>query len=249
MAPTETPSPSPQPTSTPVAPTVPSATPASASVVIEIVGQSTQHTFIAPGQTAVLPYWGEYVALVHYPKPLGSTTSGGFQPYPITVNVSPPGWKAEIRNWPNGSTLNLHLLGSRPGRFVVTIYAGPKVEPVSFTMDVQPPAATATPTTPQPPSQTRSVTLADNGQTIQLHTGERFLLNIGPGYIWTVNVADSSIISRVVNVLVIQGAQGIYEAKQPGTTTLTATGDPPCRQANPPCGVPSRIFRVQITVR
>ena len=111
------------------------------------------------------------------------------------------------------------------------------------------PTATATPITPQPPSQTRSITLADNGQTIELHVGERFLLNLGPGYIWTVNVADTSVVSRVVNVLVIRGAQGIYEASQPGTTTLTATGDPPCRQTTPPCGMPSRIFRIQITVR
>lgn len=63
------------------------------------------------------------------------------------------------------------------------------------------------------------------------------------------SVADPMIVSRVVNVLVIRGAQGIYEAKQPGTTTLTATGDPPCRKVQPPCMLPSRIFRVQITVR
>ncbi len=249
-APTEPPSPSPQPTSTPVPPAAePSATPASTSVVIEIVGQSTQHTFIRPGQTATLPYWREYVALVHYPYPLGSNTSSGFRPYSINVDVSPPDWQPEIRNFPNNSTLNLHLLGTKPGKFVVIINAGPQVQQVAFTLEVQPPAVTATPAPTQPSSQARSVTLADNNQTIQLHTGERFLLDLGTGYDWTVNVANPSIVSRVVNVLVIQGAQGIYEAKQPGTTTLTATGDPPCRKATPPCALPSRIFQIHIVVQ
>ncbi|MCL5024972.1 MAG: hypothetical protein M1531_00515 [Chloroflexi bacterium] len=99
------------------------------------------------------------------------------------------------------------------------------------------------------PSESGTVTLADDGQTIELHTGERFLLELGSDYDWTVTVADQNIVSRVVNVLVIRGAQGIYEAKQPGRTTLSATGDPPCRKAQPPCAAPSRTFRIDIVVR
>jgi hypothetical protein len=52
----------------------------------------------------------------------------------------------------------------------------------------------------------------------------------------------------VPNISVITGAQGVYAAKQPGQTTLTASGDPVCRTAQPPCGAPSRAFRVQIVV-
>ncbi len=244
-SPTIAPSPSPRPTSTPLPPTVqPSATPPGGSLVMEIVGESTQHTFIKSGETAVLPYWHEYVVLVHYPYLLGSTEGGGFQPYPIKVDVSSPDWQAEVGNFPNGQTLNLHLLGTAPGRFTVTVGAGSKVQPVWFTLEVQPPASTATPVASQP----RSVTLADDGQTITLHVGDRFLLDLGEGFDWQVNVADPTIVSRVVNVLVIRGAQGIDEAKQPGTTTLTATGDPPCRKAQPPCGAPSRLFRIRVTV-
>lgn len=220
--------------------------PASGPVTIEIVGESPQHTFINPGATAVLPLWGEYVALVHYPYPLGSNDGGSFRPYPIKVDVSTPDWQAQIRNFPNAQTLNLHLLGTTPGRFTVNIDAGPKVQPVSFTLEIQPPVPTATPTAAA--TQPLSVTLADDGKTIELHPGDRFLLDLGEGYIWNVNVGDPSVVSRMVNVLVIRGAQGIYEAKLPGVTMLTATGDPPCRQAQPPCGAPSRLFRVQIAV-
>ncbi len=281
---TAAPSPSqlPAPTSRPPA-VPPPATPQSNEVVIEIVGESPQHTFIKPGETAVVPYWGEYVVLVHYPYLLGSTGDGAFHPYPMKVDVSPPGWQSQIRNYPNGQTLNLHLLAGAPGRFTVTITDGTVVQPVSFTLDVQqpsagsgsatagtgsaPPASTAVvsgtasspatpvlsdnpaPSTTPAPGQPRSVTLADDGQNIELHTGDRFLLNLGEGFDWTVNVADPSIVSRVVNVTVIQGAQGIYEAKRSGTTTLTATGDLPCRKSQPPCAAPSRLFRIQITVR
>jgi hypothetical protein len=95
---------------------------------------------------------------------------------------------------------------------------------------------------------TRTVTLADDGQTMTLAHGMSFLLALGSDYNWRVAVADETVASRVPNISVIVGAQGIYAAKQPGQTTLTATGDPICRTAQPPCGAPSRAFRVQIVV-
>ena len=52
-----------------------------------------------------------------------------------------------------------------------------------------------------------------------------------------------------VSVLTIRGSQGLYRAHKAGETTLTATGDPTCRQARPPCGAPSREFRLQVIVR
>ncbi len=104
-------------------------------------------------------------------------------------------------------------------------------------------------TTGSPISGNKIVTLDDNGQTIQLHVGERFLLKLGSNYNWIVSIADPTIVSRVPNVLVVQGAQGLYEAKRPGRTTLTAVGDLPCRQAQPPCEAPSRLFQVQLIVQ
>ncbi len=98
-------------------------------------------------------------------------------------------------------------------------------------------------------SQANTITLAQDGQTIQLDVGDRFLLDLGSDFNWTVTVADQTVVSRVIGVLVIKGAQGLYEAKRPGQTELTAVGDPPCRQTRPPCGMPSRLFRLQIIVR
>jgi photosystem II stability/assembly factor-like uncharacterized protein len=99
-----------------------------------------------------------------------------------------------------------------------------------------------------PLSSLPAVTLADDGQTITLRVGQRFLLDLGADYEWTVTVDDPAVVSRVVNVLTIRGSQGLYEAHQPGRTTLGATGDPICRQAQPPCGAPSRLFRLQVVV-
>ena len=93
------------------------------------------------------------------------------------------------------------------------------------------------------------VTLADEGQTITLKLGESFLLKLGEDYAWSATVADQSIVSRVVNVTVVRGAQGLYEAHQAGSTTLTATGDPVCRQAQPPCATPSRTFEIKLIVQ
>jgi hypothetical protein len=105
----------------------------------------------------------------------------------------------------------------------------------------------ATPTAGESASQT--VTLDNNGQTITLSVGERFLLKLGEEYDWTVTVADPSIVSRVVNITVVRGAQGVYEAHKPGSTTLTASGDPVCRQAQPPCGMPSILFEITMVVQ
>lgn len=97
--------------------------------------------------------------------------------------------------------------------------------------------------------QTQIVTLADDGQTIRLHPSESFLLKLGSDYDWTVAIADQTVVSRVMNVMVVRGAQGLYQAKRTGQTVLTATGDPTCRQAQPPCARPSRLFRLQLVVQ
>lgn len=105
-----------------------------------------------------------------------------------------------------------------------------------------------TSTTPTP-SETRIVTLADNGKTMDLHPGDHFLLNLGDALNWNVTVSDPSVVSRVPNVLVIRGAQGIYVARHAGQATLTAAGSAACRSATPPCALPDRLFHLTIVVR
>lgn len=92
------------------------------------------------------------------------------------------------------------------------------------------------------------VTLAQNNQEIFLKNGERFLLKLGNNYNWNIDINNQTIVSRVINIMVINGAQGIYEAHNTGTTTLTAQGDPFCLSSIPRCAMPSILFRVNITV-
>jgi hypothetical protein len=113
-------------------------------------------------------------------------------------------------------------------------------------------------TTPQPPISTEAVptdhgqkviTLGDQGRTIDLAVGESFLLKLGEEYAWTVNISDQNVLSRFRNITMVRGAQGIYNALQAGTVTLSASGDPVCRQAKPPCAMPSILFSITIVAK
>jgi len=89
----------------------------------------------------------------------------------------------------------------------------------------------------------------DNGKTFHFHVGDSFLLNLGADvYDWSVTVDNQDVFRMKMGVMVIKGAQGIFEALQPGTATLTAGGDPRCRQVVPPCGMPTILFRVTLVV-
>ena len=92
------------------------------------------------------------------------------------------------------------------------------------------------------------ITLADDGQTVTIQVGERFLLKLGTAYDWTVISQDQDILRRVPNVLTVIGSQGLYEAHKAGRTQLAAMGDPLCRQSQPPCEAPSRGFVVDVVV-
>lgn len=99
-----------------------------------------------------------------------------------------------------------------------------------------------------PPSTSSTVTLADDGQTLQMHVGDTFLLMLGTDYNWNVTVSDTSVLSRMPNITVIRGAQGIYQANSEGTALLTATGGRNC----PPgvaCPALARLFRLTVVVQ
>jgi hypothetical protein len=115
--------------------------------------------------------------------------------------------------------------------------------------DAGPGSLGAEPTPTVPEGAGRTVTLADDGQTISMQVGESFLLKLGEAYEWTVIPLDPDIIRRVPNVLTVIGSQGLYQAHKVGRTQLTATGEPPCRQAQPPCAMPSRGFLLNVVVQ
>jgi hypothetical protein len=111
---------------------------------------------------------------------------------------------------------------------------GPVVTPTPLTLD---------------PSGNLYVTLADNGGTVLMQVGQRFLLDLGDSYNWTFSIDNQSIVSRVPNILTIRGSQGLFEAHAAGTTVLHGAGDPLCRQSTPACEMPSIAFQIQITVQ
>jgi hypothetical protein len=142
---------------------------------------------------------------------------------------------------------------------------GPTAPPESATPDIatstaEPPTAVPTDApvgaypSPLPSSGGTAVpdslqaTLADNGSTLTLHVGQTFLLMLGDQYEWDVMVADQTVLSRVKNIAVIRGAQGVYQALAAGTTTLTAAGNPACRQSKPACAMPSVAFELTVVV-
>jgi hypothetical protein len=98
------------------------------------------------------------------------------------------------------------------------------------------------------PDSTKIVTLQQNNQEISLQKGQRFLLNLGSNYDWSLNIDNNTVISRVPNIMVMQGAQGLFEAYDEGKTTLEATGDPLCLKATPRCAMPSILFKINVTV-
>ncbi len=99
-------------------------------------------------------------------------------------------------------------------------------------------------------ASTNDITREDNGKTIYLHPGESFLLNLGTDiFDWTVDIDNQAVLSRVKNVMVIRGAQGIYEADGLGEAVLTAVGNPFCRNSVPPCMAPSLLFKITLIVQ
>ena len=93
------------------------------------------------------------------------------------------------------------------------------------------------------------ITLQDRGKTFTMKAGDSFLLNLGTDiYDWTVSIDNENVVRMKMGVMVIQGAQGIYDALAPGTATLTAIGNPQCLQSTPPCGMPTILFKVTLVV-
>lgn len=115
---------------------------------------------------------------------------------------------------------------------------------------VSQPLSEMTPVTPTPITADASgqtiITRDAQGQTINMAVGQSFLLQLGEGYTWDIVISDQSVLDRDKNIAVVKGAQGVYEALKAGTVTVSASGDPLCRQSKPACGMPS--IQVEFTV-
>ncbi|MGH9825467.1 MAG: hypothetical protein ACREDR_19720 [Blastocatellia bacterium] len=98
----------------------------------------------------------------------------------------------------------------------------------------------------------RTVTLADNGQTINLGMGDHLFVYLGTLYNWSFppdQPYNTNVIAPVPGVgTLIIGAQALLETVNPGQTTLTLDGDPICRNSTPPCEIPSIRFQITVIV-
>jgi predicted secreted protein len=93
-----------------------------------------------------------------------------------------------------------------------------------------------------------TVTLADDGGTVNVSNGGEFLLKLGADYDWEITIDNPDVVSRVMNIAVINGAQGVYQAHQPGHATLSATGTPVCPEGQI-CSNLALAFNVEIDVQ
>lgn len=91
-----------------------------------------------------------------------------------------------------------------------------------------------------------AITMKYNGMNLMYDVGDRFMLQLGNEN-WDITISDPSVISRVKNISVVQGAQGIYTATASGKTTLAAEGRPVCK-AGEVCAQYIINFSVTITV-
>lgn len=94
----------------------------------------------------------------------------------------------------------------------------------------------------------KTVTLDDNDKSIYINNGERFLVKLGSNFIWHIQIDNETVASRVVNIMVVKDAQGVYEVHNSGIATMTGVGDPLCRTSMPPCEIHSVLFKINIIV-
>jgi hypothetical protein len=130
---------------------------------------------------------------------------------------------------------------------VIVVTAGPAVTVVPVPAETSPAGGTPLPLT-FPPGGGLIVGIQDQGRTVVMHVGDRFLLQLGEVFDWTVTSSDDTVVGRVPNVTVIRGAQGLYEGRKIGEATLNAIGDPLCRTNTPACMVPSISYTLHVQV-
>ena len=93
------------------------------------------------------------------------------------------------------------------------------------------------------------LTMSDSGSRLILRPGQLFLLALDEGYNWHVQISNPQIVSPAPSADSVQGNQLVFEALQPGSTDLTASGDPPCLSETPACMMPSLLFTLIIVVK
>lgn len=99
------------------------------------------------------------------------------------------------------------------------------------------------------PMASLTLTQADNGHTLIMTVGERLVLELSGAVhrSWDLQVGNPDVLVREVLPLP-SGVQGIFIAKEPGQTTLRATGTPIC-PSNGSCTLQTANFSVTVIVQ
>ena len=100
-----------------------------------------------------------------------------------------------------------------------------------------------------PRSGARTITSADQGDTLRLAVGEAFILRLPGDTSWDIQITDPRVVAADHATPPALGEQGIYRARRDGVTELVAVALPPCAKDRPPCEVMAPAFRLLIVVR
>jgi hypothetical protein len=177
----------------------------------------------ASGGTISLPFGrGLIEGVVHLP----ASVDGRARWVTVQQAGGDGSWQVQPRNQPSADSIAFVLRGTGPADLIVQVQPTAGGSGVQFGLRV---------------TSTTIITIADAGQTVTLRQGERFSLELGDGYLWNVIIADDTIVGPVDD-------GSVYEALQPGSTTLLVSGDPGCSRARYRCLIPSLSFEVQLLV-
>ncbi len=109
------------------------------------------------------------------------------------------------------------------------------------------PTATPTPGSFGPPGDGLAVvTLGEQGRTALLNSGDRLVLTLGDGYIWTLRVSGVEVLVPLATSMLPPGTQAVFQARKEGKAIVGAVGQPICRPGWTHCS--TVVVQFQLTV-
>jgi hypothetical protein len=115
-------------------------------------------------------------------------------------------------------------------------------------MTITPPGPAGGPPLTPDASGTLVYTFDDRERQAVLGVGDTLVLSLMGTLDWTITGGDP-VLSQAGVSTDADGQKFTYHAIKQGQTRLQATGDPPCRKSNPPCGAPSYFLEVEVIVK
>ncbi|HKS90693.1 MAG TPA: hypothetical protein VJQ83_02100 [Tepidiformaceae bacterium] len=111
------------------------------------------------------------------------------------------------------------------------------------------PTATPTPGSFGPPGDGLAVvTLGEQGRTALLHPGDRLVLTLGDGYVWTLRVSGVEVLVPLATSMLPPGTQAVFQARKVGKAIVGAVGQPICRPGWTHCSTNDVQFELTVIV-